>query len=180
MVRVGIFVTAVCLLVGSSSVRAALNMGEFCILIMYFIVNKWLNIRYQLPAGTRVAMKHLGCRQNQELISTNAELLQPANVTTLRTNTLNEPPSRIVDLSLPGWCTSVETGNHVNMTFTQPVVVEGIQSIGFSAMVGNNVRQYFVSRFSILYSQNEDGPLQLYSRVCVQLDTVCQCATDMC
>ena len=121
-----------------------------------------------LMPGARAAMKQSGCRQNQELISTNAGLLQPASITVLRTNTLNEPLSNIVDLSRHGWCTSVETGNHVNMTFTQPVVVEGIQSIGISAVVSGTsiIRHYYVSRFSILYSQSKDDPLQLYPRVC--------------
>ena len=62
------------------------------------------------------------------------------------------------------WCASSGTGNYVNMTFSQPVVLEGILSSG--ATSNNNRVRHYVSDFAIFYSNTVDGPLRLYSAQC--------------
>ena len=51
------------------------------------------------------------------------------------------------------------------MTFSQPVVLEGLISQGATSNMG--ARQHYVSGFSIyVYSKSENGSLQLYPSVC--------------
>ena len=66
------------------------------------------------------------------------------------------------------WCASVTGRNYVNMTFTEPVVVEGIISSG--AFSTGNV--HFVSNFSVLFSRDISGQLKLYNRVCLNDNTM--------
>ena len=68
-------------------------------------------------------------------------------------------------LSNEFWCANATAGNYVNMTFTQPVVVEGIISSGAFTLGTTNVLHY-VSNFSILFSRDINGQLELYNRVC--------------
>ena len=47
----------------------------------------------------------------------------------------------------------------MNMTFSQPVILEGVISSGATSNSG----PHYVSDFTILYSKTVNGPLQLYS-----------------
>ena len=79
------------------------------------------------------------------------------------------PVENIVGSSTP-WCTAGDIGpevNYVNMTFSQPVVLEGLISQGATSNMGT--LQHYVSGFSILYSKTENGSLQLYPSVCCPL-----------
>ena len=49
------------------------------------------------------------------------------------------------------------------MTFSQPVVLEGILSSGAISDNGQLRQRHYVSDFAIFYSNTVDGPLQLYS-----------------
>ena len=101
-----------------------------------------------------------GCRRN-EVIS---NLLQPDNVTA-RFQISGNPPFRIVDQF---WCTPDQDGNHINMTFSQPIVMEGFFSNGATSTDNfGQTLQHYISNFSILYSESKDGPLQLYPTVCM-------------
>ena len=103
-------------------------------------------------------------------------LIQPDNVTArFQSETaVNFPPFRIVEHIQSGsiWCTSDEDGNHINMTFSQPIVMEGFFSNGGTSTdnLGRSFVHY-VSNFSILYSESMDGPLHHYPsvRMCVQV-----------
>ena len=59
------------------------------------------------------------------------------------------------------WCATDRTGNYVNMTFSQPVVIEGIISSG--ATSNNSQVYHYVSDFTILHSKTVNGPLKFYS-----------------
>ena len=101
-----------------------------------------------------------GCRR-YEMIS---NLLQSDDVTARSGN--NPPPFRIVDPSAQFiWCTTDKDDNHINMTFSQPVVMVGFLSNG--ATSNSQTVEHYVSNFSILYSESMDVPLHLYSKVCV-------------
>ena len=91
-----------------------------------------------------------------------SNLLQSNDVTARSGN--NPPPFRIVDPSAPlFWCTTDKDGNHINMTFSQPVVMAGFLSSGATTASESG----YVSNFSILYSESTDGPLHRYPKVCV-------------
>ena len=96
-------------------------------------------------------------------------LIQPNNVTA-RFQTSGQPPFRIVEQS--GWCTPGQDGNHINMTFSQPIVMEGFFSNGGTSTDNfGQIFEHYISNFSILYSESKDGPLHRYPsvRMCVQV-----------
>ena len=102
------------------------------------------------------------------LVSYNRGLLPLDDITALQGAAgLMEFSLEQVVSSLPDefWCAKASTGNYVNMTFTQPIVVEGIISSGAvsSSPIAPNV--HYVSNFSILFSRGISGQLQLYNRV---------------
>ena len=70
------------------------------------------------------------------------------------------------------WCTNNGNGNYVNMTFSQPVVIDGISSRG--ATSDNSQVHHYVSDFTMLYSKTVNGPLQLYSTEAVSNDAYTQ------
>ena len=103
---------------------------------------------------------YLGCSRN-ELISSDRKLLPVENIRALRASLQTYPVENIVESSTL-WCTEGDGVNYVNMTFSQPVVLEGLISQGGNSNMG----QHYVSGFSILYSKTENGSLQLYPSVC--------------
>lgn len=109
-----------------------------------------------------------GCRHN-EVIS---NLLQPDDVTALFGNT----PFHIVEQSLSFWCIFGQDGNHINMTFSQPVVMEEFTTNGGTSFSGTVTVEHYVSNFSILYSESMDGPLHRYPSVRI----MCTGYTNLC
>ena len=107
---------------------------------------------------------HLGCFRN-ELISLDRKLLPLTNIRALHADQLAYPVENIVESSMV-WCSTAGNGgvNYVNMTFSKPVVLEGLISHGATSNMGTI--QHYVSGFSILYSKAENGSLQLYPSVC--------------
>ena len=99
-------------------------------------------------------------------VSTDRDLLSLDNITALR-DADQMPPYPLSDIvstmSDNVWCANPTAGNYVNMTFNQPVVVEGIISGG--AFTRSRTREHYVSNFSILFSRDVNGQLQLYDRV---------------
>ena len=107
-----------------------------------------------------------GCLRNEiTILSTNTTLLPLTSITALQADQPEYPVEDIVSRG-PGklWCTTGNGINYVNMTFSQPVVVESIFHQGAISLPLHV--EHYVSSFSILYSSTEDGPLQLYPTVC--------------
>ena len=97
-------------------------------------------------------------------MTANRTLLPLSNITTFNLNLL-DPLVRFVDENTMPWCSnfygSNHHPNHLNMTFTKPVVVEGITSRG-------SFNQGFVSNFSVFVPQSLDSinELELLDEVC--------------
>lgn len=89
----------------------------------------------------------------QEFILRNATLLPPTNIQATSEDTLNNPAMGFIQTTSPPWCTAEGEGtsqeHHVELTFTEPIVVEFLQSSG--------LLQSFVSNFSIQYSLSVTG-----------------------
>ena len=103
-----------------------------------------------------------GCRKS-EFLATNRTLLPLNNIVALNF-ILNQmyPLVGFVDQSKNIWCSSFPgSNNHVNMTFTEPVVVEAITSHG-------EFNEGFVSNFSVFVSPSldSDKKLELLDEVC--------------
>lgn len=111
---------------------------------------------------------HSGCPSN-ELISSNRKLLPLTNITALHADQPKYPVENIVESSML-WCSTAGNGvNYVNMTFNQPVVLEGLISHGATSNIGTLAIEHYVSDFSVLYSKTENGSLQQYPSVCCPL-----------
>ena len=78
-----------------------------------------------------------------------------------------------VDESLNIWCSTFPETYHVNMTFTRPVVVEGITSRG---AFDNGVR-HFVLSFSVFVSPSldPDEELELLDKVYLLVNSSLVC-----
>ena len=106
----------------------------------------------------------VGCREAVK-ISTNRVLLPLQAVTALRPGSFS-PLFRIVSSSDDEqWCANTENsgpavGNHVNMSFTEPILVEAIVTRGHT--VGD--QPVFISSFSIFH-QLGTVPFQQYNKV---------------
>ena len=121
---------------------------------------------------------HAGCNGEYVFVSRNRSLLPLDDITALQgaAGQMGFSLERVVSpVSSEFWCASVTAGNYVNMTFTEPIVVEGIISSG--AFSTGNV--HFVSNFSILFSQDISGQLQLYNRVCLNDNRPCMHAQQL-
>lgn len=108
---------------------------------------------------------HPGCLRNEiTILSTNTTLLPLNSITALQADRPKYPVEDIVSRG-PGkfWCTTGDGVNYVNMTFSQPVVVESIFHVGATSMM--STVEHYVSSFSMFYSPTENGPLQLYPTV---------------
>ena len=107
-----------------------------------------------------------GCCGNV-FVSSDRGLLSLDNITALHDSNqmMTYPVRNIVSMNTSNgiWCANSTVGNYVNMTFNQPVVVEGIFSHG--AVSSSLERQHYVSNFTILFSQDVSGQLQQYYRV---------------
>ena len=114
----------------------------------------------------------VGCRKS-EFLTTNRTLLPALN----NINAYNLPLYQtyplvgFVDENTNIWCSSFpgSNHNHVNMTFTKPVVVEAITSRG-------EFNQGFVSSFSVFVSPSldSDKKLELLDEVCF-FELACMC-----
>ena len=108
----------------------------------------------------------VGCRRNY-VISSNTAILPPENIAVLRE--FQVPASNVLALDseqLP-WCTSMSTtdiiGNYVNVTFSQPVLVEGMLSYGSASTANDTFFWNYKSSISLWYLKNENGPLIYHS-----------------
>lgn len=111
---------------------------------------------------------HSGCPRN-ELISSNRKLLPLTSITAFHADQPGYPVGNIVESSML-WCSTAGDGvNYVNMTFSQPVVLEGLISHGATSNIGTLKLEHYVSDFSVLYSKKENASLQLYPSVCCPL-----------
>lgn len=88
----------------------------------------------------------------QEFILRNDELLPPGNIQATSEDSNNNPATGFTDTTSAPWCTAEEEGtseNYVELTFTEQVVAEFLESTG--------LLNSWVSNFSIQYSQSESG-----------------------
>ena len=106
----------------------------------------------------------VGCREAAK-ISTNRVLLPLQSITALRPGSFS-PLFRIVSSNDDErWCANTENsgpavGNHINMSFTEPILIEAIVTRGHT--VGD--QPVFISSFSIFH-QIGTVPLQQYEKV---------------
>ena len=100
-------------------------------------------------------------------MTANRTLLPLNNITAFNLNLL-DPLVGFVDENTMPWCSNYYGSNnpnhhpnHLNLTFTKPVVVEGITSRG-------SFSQGFVSNFSVFVPQSLDSnkELELLDEVC--------------
>lgn len=89
----------------------------------------------------------------QRFVSMDLSLLPISNVETSSEDTGFNPTSNFVSLTTPPWCTAEgqgrNPGHHVNLTFTEPVVIHFLESGGFF--------NGFVNNFTIEYSMSDSG-----------------------
>ena len=87
---------------------------------------------------------------SQRFISTDTNLLPTTNIRASSEDALFNPVANFIEPSSSPWCTAEEegemAGHFVELTFTEPIVVQLLQSSGF-------VNGY-VSNFTILYSMS--------------------------
>lgn len=102
----------------------------------------------------------LGCRKN-EFLTANRTLLPLNNITAFALDPMY-PLAGFVDESMTIWCSTFLGSNHVNITFTKPIVVEGITSRG----VFDQGTRHFVSNFSVS-SLDSDEELEQVSYLTV-------------
>ena len=101
-----------------------------------------------------------GCLRSR-IISDETTLLSPTHNITAFYDSTSIPSYPVKNISKALWCTNIGIGNYVNLTFSQPVIIEGILSSGGTS--NNSQVHHYVSDFTILYSKTVNGPLQLYS-----------------
>ena len=102
-------------------------------------------------------------------IALNTTLLPRADIVALSGGN-DQPifPVENIGGSNTGWCANISgEENYINMTFAQPVLLEGIHSFGRTTSTIDAITQHFVSNFSILYTilPESSEPLELYDRV---------------
>ena len=102
-------------------------------------------------SGYWYAVSPIVCPVNsQQFISLDRNLLPLEN---LQASSEGNPAAFLVDPSNGPWCTDrgngTQPGHHVNLTFTEPVVITMIQSGGFV--------NGFVNDFAVQYSPSLDG-----------------------
>ena len=90
----------------------------------------------------------------QDFILRNRDILPLANIRVTSEDARNNPATGFIDTTTAPWCTannqgSAQIGNHVELVFTESIVVEFFQSQG---LINTHV-----SNFSIQYSQSESG-----------------------
>ena len=91
---------------------------------------------------------------SQDYILGNRDILPFENIMTPSEDPNNNPSQGFVDTSSSPWCTAenqgtAQLGNHVELTFTEQIVVEFLKSEG--------QLNTWVSNFSIQYSTTESG-----------------------
>ncbi len=91
---------------------------------------------------------------SQEFILRNRDILPVENIRTTSEDSTNNPASGFIDTTSSPWCTAqnqgtAEVGHHVELIFTESIVVEFFKSAG---LIGT-----WVSNFSIQYSQTVSG-----------------------
>ena len=135
-----------CVLARSPRVRGKTPVSVVFILIIFAQIQPFL-------------FSVVGCRRNY-VISSNTAILPPENIAVLRE--FQEPASNILALDseqLPCMSTTDIIGNYVNVTFNQPVVVEGMLSYGSAYITNGTFFWNYKSSISLWYSKNENGPL---------------------
>lgn len=87
---------------------------------------------------------------NQKFLSTDQSLLPPANIQATSEDTLFNPVENFIAPDSPPWCTAENEGtmpgHSIELTFTEPVVIELLQSSGFF--------NGYVNNFTILYTMS--------------------------
>ena len=124
-----------------------------------------------------------GCNRDVEIVSHNRGLLPLDGINALQgaAGQMGFSLDQVVSPMLNEfWCASVTAGNYVNMTFTEPILVEGIISSGAATTrTPLPALLHYVSNFSILFSQDISGQLQLYDRVCLNDNRPCMHAQQL-
>ena len=105
---------------------------------------------YANSSGYFLAVCHVN---NQRFISVNRTLLPLVNIQATDEDSRNNPLEYFTDVSSNAWCTAAGNGTlpglHINLTFTEPVVISLIISGGFI--------NGYVDNFTIGYMDAEDG-----------------------